>query len=276
MSCSCKEGLDRYSYGASVVDFGPFTTTTQQADPLIRNHAIHWVLCKEAYARQRRYAIEGWVYQPQASSGDTAVYADGNHVIIAFRGTATLVDIHNDIQLSRPGQSCSFEKSKSMSVYVARLLETDPLTLIQLTGHSLGGAIARCVGGRLGLGVVTFNCAAPPSSPAMSYSNQIHYHIVFDIISAWQSSATRIDKRYSPRRFGLLTRFLQKLFYDMAIAPMLKAHEIDNFSNERTGMVIRASDEQRVWHNWFTRLPTVVQRLFLKFTKTEMLPAIPA
>ena len=57
---------------------------------------------------------------------------------------------------------------------------------IILTGHSLGGAIARCVSSQLNLPSVTFNAAAPPSNPVFNSSLETSYHIVYDIVSAWQ------------------------------------------------------------------------------------------
>lgn len=279
-SCQCRDALEVDTTFGSVVSRGPFSTLPQQADRLLSFHAIHWVLSTEAYATIRRNEIAGWLYQPEQSSPDTAVYRHQSlpHVIVAFRGSQTLVDIHNDIVLSRPGNSCSFPKAEFMSQWVSSLLE-EPDILIQLTGHSLGGAIARCVGGRLGLGAVTFNAAAPPSSPAATFPNQIHYHIVFDVISAWQTNAIRINKGFQPapfKRWPLFNRVVQKWFRIKAIGPMVAAHELSNFSDERAGQLVTAEKEEGDWQNWFIELPTRLKKLFLSFIRTtEGLPQIP-
>lgn len=284
IECRCHDMMNVHGDLADTDEFGtvlsrgPFTTTESQADPVIAIHAIHWVLTMETYATKRRNQIGEWTYIPTVSDSDTVVYSKGNHVIIAFKGSTTLVDIHNDIILSKPGHACRFPKAATMSLFVQRVLEEDPTTLIQLTGHSLGGAIARCVGSRLGLGAVTFNPAAPPSSPAPTFGNQIHYHIVFDIISAWQAGSVRIDKGHRPkriRRFAFITKLVSKYFYNVAIGPMIKAHLLENFSNEKKGEIMTSDQEMEVWKQWFDPLPHLIQRLFFLFTQTSHLPPIP-
>src|SRR6266545_2302810 len=105
----------------------------QQADPLLGFHAIHWVFCAESYATARRELIHGWVVDP-ISDADACVYRRFDHVIVAFRGSTSLLDIRNDMILSRPGHSCQFPKALVMKEWIHTLLEDEPDVLVQLTG----------------------------------------------------------------------------------------------------------------------------------------------
>lgn len=171
-------------YG-SILDSGPYSTTTAQADPIIQEFAIHWVLAKEAYASNRRPSIEGWMYFQPLSGADAAVYRLGEQIIVAFPGSQTPADIHNDVVLSDPKTKNEFPKAAAAVDMLETLMDYFPDCIVVLTGHSLGGAVARVAGGELGLDFVTFNAAAPPSAPVINVGNSVCFHIVFDIISAW-------------------------------------------------------------------------------------------
>ena len=92
-----------------------------------------------------------------------------------------------------------FPRSGEALLCMSKLTELNNSLSASLTGHSLGGAIAREVGKMLHLRVVTFNAATPPSAPVTSGPSEVDYHTVFDIVSAWQSPNTvRIDKGCYP------------------------------------------------------------------------------
>jgi len=280
---TCCEGCkssDLINANGGIVSKGPYSATTSQADPLIQPNAIHWVLSKECYASKfnRRPNIEGWARI--INEEDYIIYANSKEfAICAFRGTSTIQDFKSNAQLSVPGSSCSFEKVGPAIKFLRQFLESTNYR-IQLTGHSLGGALARCVGAALNLGVVTFNPAAPPINPVSisSGSNQVHYHIVFDVISAWIPSI-RIDKQYRPHKSGI-SKYLvfipavQIHLFSRTIQPFLDAHAIDNFSNEKSGLVVSSEFENNLWQEWFKNLPFVFKKTFLYFINAKSLPSV--
>ena len=262
---------------SSVVTATPYDTTSSNADPILGPHVIHWLLSREVYNTLRRPEIEGW--NLVGGTADTVMYHNPASIdipgraIIAFRGSQTLLDIRADIQLSRPGgNGCDFDKLKPAEEMISNFLTDNPDVEIQLTGHSLGGAIARCAGQKLGLGIVTFNSAAPPSNPVYTGPNEIDYHIVFDFISAWQSDNTvRIDKGYRPPSYSIFSS-LRRI--DFASMNVFKAHSIDNFSNQKKGKVISGNQESTLLFTWYNSLPKIIQHAFNLFTQTNRLPPV--
>lgn len=281
-SCASYD-LTSFNFGGSVVST-PSNWVTSMADSIIRTHAIHWILSREVYCHthDRRTAINGWERDDALNDADVCVYKLGSMAIIAFRGTTTASDILSDISLSTPGNdACAFAKV-GPAVEMAKFLLHQGF-LVQTTGHSLGGAVARCVGMKLSLGVVTFNMAAPPSNPISTAPNQIHYHIVFDIISAWVPSV-RIDKHNRPHKsrshniiskIPVVGRLVDSYLFRYSIEPMLKAHDISMFSNHSHGVLVDSLIENRLWTEWFSTLPKVLKYSFLYFIHSKNLPEIP-
>lgn len=254
----------------SIVDRGVYATSISNADPIISQHAIHWVLSKEVYSTTRRNEIDGWFLI--GGTSDTVMYSNNEYGIIAFRGSQTLSDIQSDIQLSRPGgNGCDFSKLNQAIPLIEKFKQENQGLEIQLTGHSLGGSIARCAGEKFGLRVVTFNGASPPSNPVTSGSMETDYHIIFDLISAWQHPNTiRIDKffRPSPSRLNPLT------WLNYTLKPVLQAHSIENFSNARTGVMKSNEVENVIIQGWYSRLYDWQKDLFKKFIGLNRLPPI--
>lgn len=224
------------------------------ADDLIRPHALHWLICIETYKSpsDRLYSLGWGQWVLQYGDVETCVYASirGKKKIVGFRGTKGSKDLYDDFKIAL---GSVFPRAVEGVSFVSSILETG--VEVELCGHSLGGAIAREVGGRLALPVVTFNAAAPPSAPVLSPFNEVDYHIVFDIISAWQSPNTvRIDKGFRPvpTFWQRLTPFtwLRASFVDIE-----KAHKLSNFSNEVYGRVVCGEDETRLFNKWLASLP---------------------
>lgn len=262
-------------YGSIVSNDMSYVTGSSDADPIIKQHAYHWIFSKESYATKRRMYIEGWEYLPEYSNSDVCVYQRNNYCIVAFRGTQTVSDIYNDVQLSKYGNQCDFQKVQPSITFIQDLLVTDPGLIIQVTGHSLGGAIARCVASALNLVSVTFNSAAPPSSPKQNRVSDTAYHIEFDIISAWQSNCVRIDKGYRPKKLGFIYRLIGTHFMKQSIRPMLDAHNIDNFSNSKPGQYSSTVQENDLWQSWYQGLSLKFKLVFLAFLGTTHLPTLP-
>lgn len=278
----CECALDLYHKFGGVTSLSS-STTIDQADPLIQQHAVHWVLCIETYSSpdNRRPNIAGWTLM-DGGTPDHCIYTLDEFMIIAFRGTTSPQDVFNDIALSIPGTHCDFEKAGKMGGIVRNFMQQG--YFIEVTGHSLGGAIAKCLGDWFKVGVVTFNAAAPPSNPVYSIApNQIHYHIVFDIISAWIPSV-RIDKKVRPgmglvgkytSRIPVLKHLFPKYTIQNSVGPILKAHKLEMFSNEKKGISVDKDYEQSLWFDWYNNLPIVTKNVFLKFIQASSLPTIP-
>lgn len=277
--CDCT--LDLYHKFGGVTSVSS-SLTIDDADPLIRPHAVHWVMCIETYSNpdNRRKDVAGW--QLIGGTPDHAMYTLDEFMIVAFRGTTSPKDIINDIQLSIPGTNCAFDKASEMSQLIREYMKQG--YYIECTGHSLGGAVAKCIGDKFGVGVVTFNMAAPPSNPVYSVGkNQIHYHIVFDIISAWVKSV-RIDKKVRPG-MGLIGKYTSKIpvvkhlfpkyTIQNSVGPILKAHQLEMFSKSKTGVLVSNEYEQSLWYDWYNNLPILTKNVFLKFIQSPSLPSIP-
>ena len=240
------------------------------ADPILGSNAIHWLVCLETYNQSRSPTIginQDWFLGYE--DPETCVYHrqdPENYVlketIIGFRGTKVLKDVVDDIKLSKGGAS-TFPRAEQGVAFTQKYLDENPELIIQLTGHSLGGAIARHVGQTLGLGIVTFNAAAPPSNPVITGPNEIDYHIVFDIISAWQHPNTvRIDKGYRPIKNRSL---IPLVWANKALGDIFRSHTLLNFSNERPGYLVDAQEENRLFKLWYYSLPLVLKRYIIFF-----------
>jgi hypothetical protein len=231
------------------------------ADGLIRPHAIHWLVCIETY-KELKLPQVGFSWVLEFDSEETCVYRFRDERIVGFRGTHTSKDLYDDFKIA---MGSVFPRAIEGIEFVSGLLLDDPNVSVELCGHSLGGAIAREVGGRLGLRVVTFNAAAPPTDPVVSSLNEIDYHIVFDIISAWQSPNTvRIDKGHRP-----IPTFWQRLtpvtWLHASTSGLIEAHKLSNFSSEVYGKVMCGEEETSLFKRWLASLPSSL-RSFLYFS----------
>lgn len=247
--------------------------TEQDGDPILGSNVIHWLICLETY-NQVRSPILGskgdWFigYQDE----DTCIYHQQDeqglvlpYTIIGFRGTTSAHDIYNDIKLSDPSNgTCGFPKAQEGIQFVKRFIEDNPELTVQVTGHSLGGAIARCAGQALGLGIVTFNAAAPPSNPVdTSSGNELNYHIVFDVISAWQSPGIiRIDKGFRPVKSNSI---IPLKWSKSAMGQLIEAHSLINFSNRKQGVQVDSYTEDSLFKSWFNSLPLILKKFIIFF-----------
>lgn len=248
-------------------------------DPIIAPHTIEWLACLQSYNSLRAPSIGAWTLSFQ--NEDTCIYSLDSQSIIAFRGTQTSADIINDIQLSQ--SYSNFNKIAPAVVLVTEYIkETNHACM--LTGHSLGGALARQVCRELGIKCVTFNCAAPPSSVVPRGVGEVHYHVVFDLISAWQGGAVRIDKGFRPNMSGLVYwlrkipfvgKYAGALFKSYSLKQMVEAHKLSNFGNGKRGQVVDEKFEDDLWKGWYKRVPTQIKLYFLAFTSVSVLPPVP-
>jgi hypothetical protein len=230
------------------------------ADDIISRHAVPWLACIESYKNVRKSVLaEDWILD--YDSTETCIYrlrypnpCNAKRIIVAFRGTADSKDLYDDWKITI---NQVFPRALEAVVFLKWILDKEPDITILLTGHSLGGAVAREAGKQLELGfpVVTFNAAAPPTAPAFNGTNEIAYHIVFDIISAWQGPSTvRIDKGFKPiPRWW--ERALTILWLNASLSDLAKAHELKNFSNQVSGRVVCSDEETKSMDRWISSLP---------------------
>jgi len=258
---------------------GPNTHTTANADPILCENAIHWVFAKETYANDRRRLINdptgNWVWVGETEN--SVMYQLDNRVILAYRGTRTFADAMLDLSLALPGaDNCVASVTAPEDEMLKNFMAKYPDKTIELTGHSLGGYKARCVGMTFNnLKVVTFNAAAPPSRPVVTTNpNEIDYHIVFDVISAWQTPNTvRIDKGFRGAPFEGIHRALPLLFVWKNIPPLLLAHSIDTFSNKKPILSMYSDEnEMFLFDQWLNSLPWLVRKAWLAFIHVKKLP----
>lgn len=220
----------------------------EDADPNIGKHAVHWVISAEMYAPERRKQIGDWslVMEDEQICIYSTFVEDQEFAIIGFRGTVSeFDDILNDVALSTKSLgTCGFGRVGTGVNEVLKYLGSNQNVLVQLTGHSLGGAISRCVGAFLNLGVVTFNAAAPPTNPVKTRENEANYHIVFDLISAWQTpNCTRLEKGFAPMS-GILS-LSPIIYWPTILATFAAAHTITAFSNEKSSIIVSSFEEDK-------------------------------
>ena len=170
--------------------------------------------------------IEGtWTLLPEYTTERNAVWKNGldGRYALAAKGTSTIADVWDDIQLAtqgvKAGGAASFDVSlvvetKSIMTKLVELTGTE--SRITLTGYSLGGWAAVQTGiAHPSATTVVFNGAAPPTNPVLVGSPALNYayHIGGDIVSSHVGkgpAVVRVDKGYS---FGqldshMLDRFL--------------------------------------------------------------------
>lgn len=232
----------------------------EDADPIIVDHAVHWLVCIETYRVDRQLVVAN-VYELIYSDVETCIYKEMRgacKVIVGFRGTSAMKDLYDDLLLSLDRV---FPRSREAISLVETLLFSNPRLSVELTGHSLGGAIARVTGQALSLRTVTFNAAAPPSAPVESHALEVDYHIKFDVISAWQGPNTvRIDKGYWPipplwARYTVTEVYMAFGMY-YSFPDLFLSHELSNFSKGRVGSVIPTAVENKDLQLWFNSLPS--------------------
>lgn len=189
------------------------------------------------------------------------MYVLGNKAILGFRGTQDSKDLYDDLEISLGRLVFPRAVEASDWVFALRSLNQHLDLDLSLTGHSLGGGIAREVGRILALDIVTFNSASPPSAPVTNPVRSVNYHIVFDLISAWQSpGAVRIDKGYRP--WSAFPMRIPYLWVHHILYGVKPAHKLTNFTKRLPGNVVTAGFENEIIQRWFLGFSTA-DRLFM-------------
>lgn len=247
-------------------------------DPIITKHAVQWLVSRQTYAipRQRLLVWKGSAWLLIYEDSETCVYHNirDRRICIGFRGTKTQKDLYDDFLIST---NQIFPRAIEAIELTRRMKVEYPCSTILLTGHSLGGAIAREVGNVYLVSTVTFNAASPPSFPVLIINPfEVDYHIVFDFISAWQQgpNVIRIDKGYWPMTWWNPYAWGWHIFDGVK-----NSHRLTNFSDEKPGKIIPAFQENQYMRKWFASLPftlrvPVLTMLFAAGNYSTTLPEI--
>jgi hypothetical protein len=247
-------------------------------DPLIApDHQIHWYICQMMYVEYPVGLPGGWAFVGRNEDSGLWYNTKTERCILCFRGTVltSAKDILNDLQIMFTADNCSMGKVEpAIEMIKAWFKSTNSKYPLQVTGHSLGGAIARCVGRALNLNAVTFNAAAPPNGIVATRPppEETNYHIITDLISAWQApNVKRIDRGYRPTTVGLwanvagvISPALQEAVtwtaFIASLATVAKAHSLNSFAidggaNPRIGKISDAVLENEIFKQWWDGFP---------------------
>jgi hypothetical protein len=166
-------------------------------------------LAEHAYKRDPRLLPEGWSvltdsieYEKECTGFYAVVYKNENpkpgeaEYAIAFRGTNNLPDMLDDVNIFMRQLPRQFGQSVEFVNDICEKYGIEPSKL-ELTGHSLGGYLARTAGTMLDVNKVwNFNSPGPTESLRnqldrfvsgrhFSSDKLIHIRSKFDIISHW-------------------------------------------------------------------------------------------
>lgn len=270
-------------------------------------HRIHLQICKETYNDQRAdvlvsdFSNDKWTKIGETT--DTVMYYLNGKCILGYRGTQfNITDIKSDWQLATKASDCNFERSENAKNQMLKFIQkTKNMYDIQVTGHSLGGSVARCVGAHFNLVSVSFNAAAPPTKQTITTRPpqvETNYHIVGDFISAWLGPNCRrwdvgvrplaepipeVDNFIANAVIGAANKLTKSLPF-LAELKLMEAflelvvisHSLDTFNT--SGIEMSATDENVIYTKWWQSMPLSLQaafKIFLKLTTKSGLPEIP-
>lgn len=172
---------DRYGYMSCDLEFIRETFGGQLGDA--DKVFLYALMSSNAYDDKTQYEIPGWLRMARLESAsglglDEWVREGSDPVekVVAFRGTnfTSLKDWKTNLGLVEPWQH------RQAYEYIAKLRQSEPATLLTVTGHSLGGALALNMSQRFdGLPAVAFN-----SSPRAFFAAEGKKN---DRILAWET-----------------------------------------------------------------------------------------
>lgn len=251
-------------------------------DYSIKQHAIQWLVCYETYRPERRKTLSLY-WQLFYDTAETCMYrleCNQDRIIIGFRGAYHIKDVKTYFKMMR---DVDYDRVYQAIVAVRGILEKQPNAKIYLTGHGVGGTIAKYVAHELHLIAITFNSAGMPTryEKLVEYKDEVNYHIVYDILSAWQPSkyTVRIHKGLNPLPHWIEN--LSKPLSMISIGTKLSInHDLDTFSKySGNGKRICGFEEDALLQEWWDKLPFIYKYpirafLFLADIDSKDLPRL--
>lgn len=211
-------------------------------------------------------------------------YASENTHIMGCRGTVVtdIKDLWSDVMIASKA-GCGFDRAKLAVEEATKYLRDHQGAELWTTGHSLGGATARCVAKALNAAkCIVFNPAAPPTHPVTNLPQETSFHIVLDVISAWMNgpNVVRIDMGFRPKEFskiGKVGSFLSGFVPGVgqavaakelasAIATVLPTHGLANFFSTYGFILQKPQYETDLWRKWWKTLPLTAQVMISAFS----------
>jgi len=129
-----------------------FTTLGDKKQVLAPKFRQSHKFANESYEEVgKRSNIDGYIYQPQLSNENTAVWYDKelNKVHISHRGTSNLEDAKSDVFLAF-GQEKQNPRFNNAVEKTREVHKAFPKAIIDTSGHSLGGTVTTHVAEKLG------------------------------------------------------------------------------------------------------------------------------
>lgn len=127
--------------------------------PLSGVHLLAAEISSETYnsPNQRKQKIGNYEYYPELSDAENAVYVGSSTVFVGARGSSTAKDwLVSDVAIAG-GTEASSARTKSYIEKIKKVKSAFPSKQILLTGHSLGGNLAKEGSKQLGYKSYTFN-----------------------------------------------------------------------------------------------------------------------
>jgi hypothetical protein len=195
--------------------------------------------------KERILNIESFTYIRNESDDFFALYVDifDKRFILGARGTVPKnpYDVLNDLVISFHG-GCDYPRVSTARSIMSRASKKYPGYKRYITGHSLGGGVARCIAlNDVGIEAITFNAAAPPTSLASQVgANVTSYHIVLDLISAWLGAGSEKTFRFD----------MGHKIDSSVINTLGPTHSASNFFNQTMVLVTKENENQK-WQDWY-------------------------
>lgn len=127
--------------------------------PLTGINLLAAEISSQAYKKpsERKEHVGNYTYVPDFSDAENAIYKGSSTVFIAARGSTTASDwVISDVKIAG-GKEATSARTKSYIEKIQKVKSAFPKMKIILTGHSLGGNLAKEGSKQLNLKSITFN-----------------------------------------------------------------------------------------------------------------------
>ena len=147
------------------------------AGVIMPQHELLLQMAHEAYVypEKRKRNMGDFIYNPTLSTLRTAIYSNGQSIIMANRGTklGDSKDLASDAAILTGAFRLSNRYKKARATRLELAAAYPSLTITQV-GHSLGGRVASELGREFGDKVVTFNMGENPAEIVSNVKEQVN------------------------------------------------------------------------------------------------------